>query len=319
MKSDKALAWVAFATVCIVWGTTYLGIAIAIETLPTFLFGGTRFTIAGLLLLAIALIKGEKLPTRKSDWGNLALIGLLMVGIANLVVVWAEHYVSSGFAALLVATAPFWMALLESFRTHGERVDRRKALGMVIGFAGVAILVAPEVSFSGMSRMFILGVIALQLGSIAWNFGSIRSKYHLSKNLSPLVAAALQMFFGGFAVTVIGFARGEASEFDFTTRTLIAYLYLIIFGSVVAYGAYVYALTKLSTSTTSLYAYVNPLVAVFLGWLVLDEKIGWNALVAMLVIFSGMALVQASRPRLAKVAEIAPPAPAASELQRAAR
>jgi drug/metabolite transporter (DMT)-like permease len=300
MKRERLLAFAAFVTVCIVWGTTYLGIAVAIETLPTFLFPGLRFSIAGAVLLAICLFRGYRLPTARADWLNIFLIGVLMVGVANLAVVWAEHHVSSGFAALLVATAPFWMALLELMRRHGERLTRRKVVGMAVGFAGVAVLVAPELRFEGTGGMFLLGVLALQVGSIAWNLGSIRSKYHMSASLPPLLSAALQMLAGGIVVAVIGLARGEAAQFVFSTRSLIAFLYLVIFGSIVAYGAYVYALSKLPTSTISLYAYVNPLVAVYLGWLILDERIGWNALLAMVVIFAGMALVQTAKPAAAK-------------------
>lgn len=295
MKHERFLAYAAFATVCLVWGTTYLAIAVAIETLPTFLFAGVRFAIAGTLLLIFCLLRGYRLPTRLSDWLNLALIGVLMIGVANLAVVWAEHHVSSGFAALLVATAPFWMALLELLRKEGERLDRGKVIGMTVGFSGVVILVAPELQLEGTSAMFLVGVIALQIGSIAWNFGSIRSKYHMSGDVPPLLSASLQMLFGGLATGLVGLARGEAAQFVFSTRSLIAFVYLVLFGSILAYGAYVYALSKLSTSTTSLYAYVNPLVAVFLGWLILDERIGWNALVAMVVIFAGMALVQRSK------------------------
>ena len=304
MKRDMVLAYVAFGIVCFVWGTTYLGIAIAIETLPTFLFAGSRFSLGGAILLALALMRGHKLPVRRQDWLNLAVIGVLMVGIGNIAVVWAEHHMSSGFAALLVATSPLWMATLESFRSTGERVNVRKALGMLIGFAGVGVLVAPELEIGDLNIHLVLGVIALQLGSIAWNIGSIRSKYHLSRELSPLVSAALQMLFGGVIVGAIGLALGESSSFRFSTRSLIAYLYLLIFGSVIAYGAYVYALSKLRTSTTSLYAYINPLVAVFLGWLVLREPLGWNAVLAMIVIFSGVALVQTGQKRLVPAPQV---------------
>jgi drug/metabolite transporter (DMT)-like permease len=305
MKRDMVLAYIAFGIVCFVWGTTYLGIAVAIETLPTFLFAGSRFTAGGIILLLLALWRGHKLPSRRSDWVNLAIIGALMVGIGNVAVVWAEHHMSSGFAALLVATSPLWMATLESFRTTGERINLRKALGMLIGFAGVGVLVAPELEIGELNTGLVLGVILLQLGSIAWNIGSIRSKYHLSRELSPIISAALQMLFGGIMVGVIGFALGEAPAFHFSTRSLVAYLYLLIFGSVIAYGAYVYALSKLKTSTTSLYAYINPLVAVFLGWLVLSEPLGWNSLVAMIVIFSGVALVQTGQKKRVPAPQVA--------------
>jgi len=302
MKRDLFLAYVAFGIVCFVWGTTYLGIAIVIETLPTFLFAGSRFALGGLLLLLVAQLRGEKLPTKRKDWLNLVLIGVLMVGVANAVVVWAEHYISSGFAALLVATAPFWMATMEALRGNSD-FTRRKLLGMLVGFSGVGILVAPEIELSSINVQLIVGVIALQIGSIAWNYGSIRSKYHLSPDIKPFTSAALQMLLGGVVVGVFGLLRGEASAFYFTTRTLTAYLYLVVFGSVVAYGSYVYALSKLKTSTTSLYAYINPLVAVILGWLILDEKFGWNVALSMVVIFSGVALVQTAPSASRKIVE----------------
>lgn len=294
---DRFLAYLAFGLVSFVWGTTYLAIAVAIETLPTFLFPGVRFLLAGLILLAICRAAGQSLPSSRQDWWSLALIGFLMVAVGNVAVVFAEHYVASGFAALLVATAPFWMALIESLRRQGERVTRRKVAGMVVGFAGVGVLVAPQITGGQAGGRFLLGVIVILLSVIAWNLGSIRSKYHLSPGLSPLVAAALQMIFGGLAAGAIGLALGETS-LHFNGRTLAAFLYLTIFGSVVAYTAYVYALSKLPTSTVSLHTYINPLVAVFLGWLILREPVGWNAIAAMLAIFAGVAIVQMGRPRV---------------------
>lgn len=306
MKHERALAYLAFAIVCLVWGTTYLGIAIAIETLPTFLFAGSRFAIAGAVLLLVCALRGQTIPRSLDDWKNAAMVGLLLVGVGNIAVVWAEHHVSSGFAALLVAIAPFWMALLERLRGSTDRLTTRKKIGMLIGFSGVAILVSPALNPADVNTRFLLGVVVLQIGSICWNYGSIRSKYHPVK-ASPLVAAAMQMLTGGLVVLAIGFARGEASSFVFNQRTLAAYLYLLIFGSIIAYGAYVYALAKLPTSTVSLYAYVNPVVAVVLGWLVLDEPLGWDSLVAMLVIFAGVALVQtAPRVRPSEVVTMVP-------------
>lgn len=298
MKHEKGLAYLAFATVCFVWGTTYLAIRVAIETLPVFLFPGLRFTIAGVILMTIRLILKDPLPRTVAEWGNLALIGILMIGVGNVAVVWAEHSVTSGFAALLVATAPFWMAFMETFRATGERVTARTVIGMAVGFAGVVILVFPELTGSKFDLRFLLGVLALQAGTIAWNFGSIRSKYHAPKT-SPLMSAALQMILGGGIVAIVGLAKGEAAQFHFNGRTLAAFLYLIVFGSIIAYGSYVFALSHLKTSTVSLYAYVNPAVAVFLGWLILDEPLGWNAIAAMLVIFAGMALVQHGHRRAA--------------------
>jgi drug/metabolite transporter (DMT)-like permease len=299
MSRERLLAWGAFATVCLVWGTTYLGIRIAIETIPTFLLTGMRFTVAGSVLLAICRLAGQPLPRRRSDWLNLALIGFLLVGVGNVAVVWAEHTIPSGFAALLVATAPFWMAIIECFRPSGERLTRRKTIGMIVGFIGVAFLVAPDFSPSTFNRGFALGVVVLQIGSICWNLGSVRSKYHPIA-APPLVSAAVQMLSGGIICGLIGLAIGELPLLRFTPRSFGALLYLTIAGSIIAYGAYVYALSKLRTSTLSLYAYVNPVVAVILGWLILDEPLGVRAMVAMAVILSGVALVQSGghKPRI---------------------
>ncbi len=296
MKHEKGLAYLAFFTVCFVWGTTYLAIRVAIETLPTFLFPGLRFTIAGLILMSIRLAMKDPFPRTRAEWANLALIGALMVGVGNVAVVWAEQTVTSGFAALLVATAPFWMAFMETFRATGERVSARTVAGMAVGFAGVVVLVLPEISGSKFDLAFLLGVLALQCGTIAWNFGSIRSKYHAPRT-SPLMSAALQMILGGGMVAIVGLLKGEAAQFHFNGRTLAAFLYLIVFGSIIAYGSYVYALSHLKTSTVSLYAYVNPAVAVFLGWLILREPLGWNAIAAMVLIFIGMTLVHGGHKR----------------------
>jgi len=291
VKHEKAVAYVAFAIVCVVWGTTYLGIAIALETVPPLLLTGTRFVAAGLIMLLIARLRGEQIPRDRRTLANLALIGFLMVGVGNLAVVWAELYVPSGIAALLVATAPFWMAIIEMFRRSGERVSLQAGIGMAIGFLGVALLVTPRGSGGKLSAGFLLGALAIQIGGICWQLGSAHGKYNL-KHVPLLSSSALQMFFGGAIVTVAGLAIGEAPRFVLTPRTFGALLYLTVFGSIIAYSAYVFALAHMSTTHTSLYAYVNPVVAVFLGWLILSEPLTWVSVLAMVVILAGVALVQ---------------------------
>lgn len=292
MKHEKAWAYAAFAVVCVVWGTTYLGIAIALETIPPLLLTGVRFTAAGLIMLAIAKLRGDVLPTDGRTLANLAFVGFLMVGVGNLAVVWAEQWVPSGLAALLVATAPFWMAIIEALRKNGERVDFRGGIGMLIGFVGVAMLVTPGGGMTGKwSAAFLLGALAIQIGGACWQYGSAHAKYQL-KHVPLLSSAALQMLFGGVIVTVVGLAIGEAPRFVLTPRTFGALAYLTIFGSIVAYSAYVFALAHMRTTHTSLYAYVNPVVAVFLGWLILDEPLTWVSVVAMVIILAGVALVQ---------------------------
>jgi drug/metabolite transporter (DMT)-like permease len=293
VKSDRALAYAAFATVCIVWGTTYLAIAVAIETIPPLTLTFMRFVFAGIVMLGFAAWRGERIPREPRVLLNLALIGFLMVGVGNLAVVWAEEWVPSGIAALFVATAPFWMAVLEALRRGGERIQPRTAVGMLIGFVGVALLVNPKGAGGAFDRNFVLGAIAIQLGSIGWQLGSVRRKYYL-KDVPLMASAALQMLFGGIIVAIVAFAIGEPARLSFNTRTLSAFVYLTLFGSILAYSAYVYALAHLPTSKSSLYAYVNPVVAVILGWLILDEALTWVSVVAMCVILGGVALVQSN-------------------------
>lgn len=283
-------AWIAFATVCVVWGTTYLAIAIALETIPPLLLTGTRFTAAGLIMLGLAAARGERIPRDLKSLANLALVGALMVGVGNLAVVWAELHVPSGIAALLVATAPFWMAIIELFRSHGERVTLRGAIGMAIGFVGVAMLVTPGVS-GAWSIPFLLGALAIQVGGIAWQLGSAHSKYNL-RHVPLMASAALQMLFGGLIVTVVGVVAGEVPRFALNPRTFGAIAYLTLFGSIIAYSSYVYALAHMRTTVVALYAYVNPVVAVFLGWLILSEPLTPLSVLAMIVILAGVALVQ---------------------------
>ena len=292
MKHEKAAAYGAFAIVCVVWGTTYLGIRIALETIPPLILTGARFTVAGLIMLVIAKLRGDVLPRDVKTLLNLAFVGFLLVGVGNLAVVWAEQWVPSGLAARLDATAPFWMAIIDAMRRNGERVELRAGIGMLIGFVGVAMLVTPGGGMTGKwSAAFLLGALAIQIGGACWQYGSAHAKYQL-KHVPLLTSAALQMLFGGLFVTIVGLAIGEASHFVLTPRTFGALAYLTVFGSIIAYSAYIFALAHMRTTHTSLYAYVNPVVAVFLGWLILNEPLTWVSIVAMVIILAGVALVQ---------------------------
>ncbi|HKO54748.1 MAG TPA: EamA family transporter [Thermoanaerobaculia bacterium] len=291
MKHERAVAFTAFAIVCVVWGTTYLFIRIAVETIPPLLLTGIRYTVAGLVMLAAGRLRGESIPR---DWrvlANLAFIGLLMVGVGNLSVVWAEQWVPSGMAALFVATAPFWAAIIELLRRNGEKIQLRAGIGMAVGFLGVAMLVMPSGSAGRFDSKIVIGGLAIQLGSLGWQYGTARGKYTV-KDVPLVTSAAIQMLAGGIIVDLAGLTIGEASRFHVTPRTLGALAYLTVFGSVVAYSAYVFALHHIKTTKMSLYAYVNPVVAVILGWLVLNERLTWLSVLAMVVILAGVALVQ---------------------------
>jgi len=294
MKHDRTLAYAAFAVVCIVWGTTYLAIRIAVTTMTPFLLTGARYLFAGIVLFIVARLHGDVIPASRRVLGNVLLCGVLMVAIGNLTVVWAEQWVPSGFAALFVGTAPFWATLIELLRRSGERLELRAGIGLLIGFAGVAMLVTPGGAGSAFDRRFVIGAIVIQLGSIAWQYGTIRGKYALA-SMPPLMSSALQMLAGGLVVTITGVGLGEVPHFHATPRTFAALAYLSIFGSVLAYTSYVYAARHLRSTNMSLYAYVNPVVAVILGWLVLHEQLTWVSIAAMIVILGGVAMVQSGR------------------------
>jgi len=302
MKRDRVLAYVAFAIVCIVWGTTYLAIRVAVRSIPPFLLTAMRFVFAGSVLFAIARFRGEAMPRGKRVLGEMVFVALLMIGIGNLSVVWAEQWVPSGIAALLVATAPFWAALMERFRPSGEHIGVRRGLGMLIGFVGVALLVTPGAT-GAFDLHFVLGALAIQAGSMCWQYGTMRGKYNLA-DVPPLMSSAVQMIIGGVAVGIVGLSIGEAQRLTWTRDGIIGLVYLTTFGSLLAYTAYVYALRKLPMTNLSMYAYINPLVAVILGWLILDERLTWVSILAMCIILGGVALVQTGGRRSNRTVEI---------------
>lgn len=294
---ERRLAYTAWIAVCFVWGTTYLAIRVALESVPVALLAGLRWTAAGLLLALVLRIAGQRLPAPRT-WGRIAVAGFLLGVVGNGGVVWAEQYVASGLAAVIVAMVPFWSALVEAVLPHGERFTRRALVGLGIGFAGIVVLVWPELAPGGREgRLFIAGVVALQLACLGWALGTSFTKRNAIE-ATPLGAAAMQMLLSGVMLTVIGTAAGEWDRLAFTTRTLGAMAYLVLAGSLVGYSAYVYALKHLPISTVSLYAYVNPVIAVVLGALLLSEPFSVRIVLASALVLTGIGLVRAaSRPR----------------------
>jgi len=294
MKNERVLAFAAFLTVCIVWGTTYLGIRVAVETIPPVLLTGVRYTIAAIGLLTISRLRGERFPSDPRTIGRIAIVALLLIGVGNLGVVWAEQWVPSGIAALLVASAPFWATILEALRRGGERIRLRRMVGIAIGFAGVAILVTPRGAGHFYDAHFVTGAIAIQIAAIAWQGGSLYGKLTVN-DVPPLMSTGLQALIAGIVLDIIGLAIGEAPRFHPSARSLIALLYLAIVGTMLAYSAYMYALSRMRITTMSLYSYVNPIVAVILGWLVLGERLTPVSVAGIAIILGGMALVRRSR------------------------
>jgi drug/metabolite transporter (DMT)-like permease len=294
---ERKFAYTAWIIVCVVWGTTYLANRVALETLPVALLAGFRWTAAGLVMIAVLRAFGTRLPPRDT-WGPIAITGFLMTVIGNGCLVWAQRYVSSGLAAVLVATVSLWTVGLEAI-LGGEKLTRYTVAGLLTGFSGIIVLVWPALTIGDTNgRMFVAGVIILQIGSIAWALGTSYTKRH-SFGDTPLASSALQMLISGIVLTIIGTLLGEWPHVAFSARSLTALIYLSIFGSVIAYTAYVYALKYLPISTVSLYAYVNPVIAVFLGTLLLSEPFSLRIVVAAALVFLGIAIVRsAPKPQL---------------------
>lgn len=284
-------AYVAWIAVCVLWGTTYLGIRIALETIPPALVGGLRFTAAGMLLFGLVASRGEAV-LRRSDWLALALAGTLTICVGNGGVIWAEQWVPSGIAAVTVATIPFWMIGFEAFARGGDPLTLRLVVGLAVGFAGILLLVWPEVTTQGQAgRQYLAGILALQIACVGWALGSsLGRRYTRERNV--MFAAALQMFFGGVVMLGLATVRGEWARLAFTQRTLLAELYLTLVGSIVGYSAYIYALRYLPTATVALYAYANPVIAIVLGAAIAGEPFGPRIVGASTMVLIGCALVQ---------------------------
>ncbi len=240
-------------------------------------------------MLFILLIKKYKLPNQ-NDIFHLGVSGLLLLGGGNGLVVFAEQTVPSGLTALLITTVPFWVVGIEAVLPQGKKINLLIILGLILGLAGVSLIFGGE-----LKNLFdaenIEGVIGLMFAVILWSAGTLYSKYK-KVTVHPLMGAATQMIIAGLFITLLGLSLGEAGEFHFTTSGFFAYLYLVVFGSLIGYGSYIYAIAKLPISLVSTYAYVNPVIALFLGWLVLDEPISIWIVAAAVIILIGVTLVK---------------------------
>lgn len=291
---EHRLALMAWIAVCLIWGTTYLGIRVCLETMPPMIMAGLRWTVAGGLLAAYMATRGEWLP-RPSGWRNPLVLGFLMLVLGNGGVVWAELYVPSGLAAVVVAASPFWMAGVEALRKDGERMTWPTAVGFVLGFLGIVLLIWPALLSGGIGgRGFVLGMLALQVACLGWSAGSSYSKRH-GRRENVFTATAAQMLAGGAMLLALGTVRGEWGSLDFSARTVVAFSYLTTVGAIGGFVAYTFALRHLPVSLVSLYAYINPVIAVALGVAVLGEPFTWRMALAAALVFGGVAIVRAPR------------------------
>jgi drug/metabolite transporter (DMT)-like permease len=286
MAAPAWKVWTGLWIVYIIWGSTYLAIRVMVETVPPLLGAGVRFTIAGAVMLAVLAVRRSVRPTRAQLLSALA-IGILLPG-ANAVVTVAEQEVPSALAALLIASVPLWVLLMR--RTAGEPVSRAGIAAVLVGFAGVALLMRPGEQSEGAS---LLALGAVVFGAVMWASGSFASP-RLRLPGDPLVSTGWQMLLGGLVITAAGLAAGEAPKVDieaFSLRSISALLYLIVFGSWIAFTAYAWLLQNAPISRVATYAYVNPVVAIVLGFLILDEIITPITLVGAAIIVVSVALV----------------------------
>lgn len=292
-RSSRLLIILAFAAVYIVWGSTYLGIRYAIETLPPFLMAGTRFSLAGAILFTWALLNGESIRSSFSQWPKaLAIGGLLLLG-GNGGVTWAEKFIPSGFAALLIATEPFWVVVL-NWALSRVRPNWKVLLGVFIGMAGVGLLVGDGLreGITGSSISFLAVAVSL-LASVAWAAGSVyASRYPIKASTS--MASGMQMLGGGSLLLVFALAVGDLQRLNLASASWVsigAFFYLLVFGSLVGFTAYSFLLRNVSPARAATYAYVNPAVAVLLGWLLAGEPLTLRMLIAGAIIVCSVILI----------------------------
>ena len=281
----------AFASVYLVWGSTYLAIRFAIESIPTSLMAGSRFLISGILVYIYLRIRGRAKPTLK-EWKIESFVGLLLLALANGSVVMAEHTVPSGLAALMVATVSLWMVLLNWLWNKTERPNFGIVSGIVIGFVGLIILVDPQ-NISGGTSVDPFGAFLLLFAAFMWAAGSVYSKTaHHPK--SPMISASMQMISGGIFLLLFSALNGEFSDLNLSlvsVKSSLSLGYLIFFGSIIGFGSYVYILRHASPAHVSTYAYVNPVIAVLLGWFFADEIVDERILIAATFIIFSVILI----------------------------
>jgi drug/metabolite transporter (DMT)-like permease len=294
--------YLALVAVCIFWGTTYLGIRMSLESFPVALLVSLRYLASGGITMAVAWARGMHLP-RGRELGWACFSGLMTLGIGNSGLVAAETLIPSGIAGLIITISPFWMVGTEALLPGGERLHAPTIGGMAVGLAGAAMLFAPDKGLGAIDHRLVAGFLILQLSMAAWSLGSVVQRRKAGQ-AHPIVAGGVHQLTAGLALLPVALATGQTTVHP-SLRGVCAICYLVVFGSLVGYSAFVYAMDKLPVAVVSIYPYVNAVVAVTLGWLFYREPFGWRETAAMLVIFAGVAMVK-------RYSRKPDPAPAAS-------
>jgi drug/metabolite transporter (DMT)-like permease len=280
----------AFAAVYIIWGSTYLAIRLAVETIPPFLMSGTRFLLAGGGLYMWMRFTGAEKPTLQ-HWKSATIVGVMLLVIGNGGVSWAEQFVPSGITALLIAITPLWFVVFDWWN-RGIKPTASTIGGLILGTIGILVLIDP-VELVGGEQVDLLGAFVLLIATMTWAWGSLYSR-HAEMPSSPLLATAMEMLSGGILLLLFSAVSGEFLQLHpstITTQSIFSLLYLVIFGSLVAFTSYIWLLKAVRPAIVSTYAYVNPVIAVFLGWLIAGEPLGGRVLLAASIIVAAVALI----------------------------
>lgn len=294
MNQKSAPRWLviaAFAAIYLIWGSTYLGIAFAVQTIPPHIMAGIRFLISGTVLFAVLRWRGVSMP-KMIHWRSALVVGILLLGLGNGSVSWAETMVPTGLASLMIAVVPLWMVLMDWARPGGARPKGGVFLGIALGLGGIILLVGPAALGLGQPLNYV-GVAIMLLASLSWSLGSIYSR-HAAIPDNPLMLTAMEMLCGGIFLMGMALPLGEYNGFQLSQVSALSWaamLYLILFGSFLGFTAYVFLLQVSTPAKVSTYAYVNPVVAVFLGWALNGEQITPLTLLASAIIVAGVAII----------------------------
>jgi len=288
-RHSQYRAWVALVAVCLFWGTTYLGIRMSLECFPPATLLSIRYTLSGAILLIAAQVVRARIPSGR-ELIFTALFGVITLTIGNGALIVAEEWVPSGMASVFITTSPFWMTGVEAALPRGERLHAPAIMGMLVGLVGTVVLVSRDAFGLGAGRGLLSGFLLLQLGCCGWAIGSILQRRYAT-TAHPVVSGAIQQLatgvFGGLIAVLF-----ERHPLHLTTRGVLGLAWLVVFGSIVGYSAFIYVMDKLPVSVVSIYNYVNPVVAVMLGWLFYREAFGGRELLGMVIIFAGVAIVK---------------------------
>ncbi len=286
----------AFGLVYLFWGSTYLGIAIAVEHIPPALMCAMRFLIAGTLMLAYCAIRGRRIRYSSLQLWHMAVVGILLLMGGNLTLSYAEQVVPSGLSALLIAITPLWFLVLDAWLLGDHHISRQGAIGLALGIVGMVVLLWPKLTATGsLGHRELWHSLSLILGSFSWALGSVLSKLWHSEDLDPFASTAWQVVFAGIANLLFALLNRDFARVVWTTRGVAAMLYLVVGGSWIGYTAYIWLLRHAPSSKASTYAYVNPVVAVFLGWLVLHEAIDRYILMGSAIVIASVILVTSAK------------------------